>query len=113
MNIDEKIKEALMSDMLKIEDANFSARIIQVVSSQKVEEKSFKPFPHFQSLLIGLVAILTSLGLLLVPQINDLTITIKNYDATPAVILFSISVVFVLHKLLEEIVVRKPVRLDS
>jgi len=106
MNQDKIIKDLLREKMLKIDDPTFTEKIVDIHLSRK-PVVHVKPFLGFGTLILGMVSVFLSLGLVLL-DLTDSNI-LKN-DSTSGVILLSISLVFLTYKLLDELIMKYPVK---
>lgn len=105
MNQEDKIiKEILQSKMQKMDDEFFTKRIVDSHLKSKQSTKKKSAF-DFISLIIGLISVMISVGLgFLVISNVKLGLTIQHI-----LILFSISVIYVMYSLLGEIITPKRV----
>lgn len=94
----EIIKEVLQSKMEKLDDEQFTDRVVNLhLQSKKKSEKRISF--DFNSLILGLISIIISLGLgMLISLDIDIGLTMQH-----VIILFSLSVIYLIFKLLNEI----------
>jgi heme/copper-type cytochrome/quinol oxidase subunit 2 len=94
----EIIKEILQSKMEKLDDEQFTDRIVNLHLQKKWKSEKRVSF-DFISLILGLISTIVSLVLGMLISFNlDIGLTLEH-----VIILFSISVIYLIYKLLNEI----------
>ena len=95
------IKRALQSKMRRIDDDSFTRKIIDVhlIKNQSIKNK---PFINFKSLIIGLSAVILSIGLFLLIRQNSEWISGIGLTENHGLILFVLSIIFLIYKWIEE-----------
>ena len=95
---DKIIKEALQSNLIKLDDEMFTEKIVNMHLDKKAKSENTNKF-DFISLILGLVFILVSLGL----EFLISTHVIQGLTIEHSMILLSSAVVFLIFRLLNEI----------
>ena len=106
---DDQIRKALQKNMLRIDDKSFTERIIKDHLSGKVVKKR-NPFINFKSLVIGISLVILSIGLLWF--IVNMSLKFGNIELNElhGLVIFSISILFLIFKWMEEILLpSKPI----
>jgi hypothetical protein len=103
---DDQIRKALQKNMLRIDDESFTERIIKDHLSGKVVIQS-KPFINFKSLVIGISLVIVSIGLIWFIGNTNLKFGTTVLNELHGLIIFSISILFLIFKWLEELFLSK------
>lgn len=97
----DNLKKILQSKMLRINDDSFTDRIVKIHLAKKQEVKS-RPFINFMSLIIGLSAVIVSIGLVILLRQNNEWINEIGLNEQHGLILFVLSIMFLIYKWIEE-----------
>lgn len=98
---DEIIKRALKSNIQQIDDQSFTIGIVEnyLVKRQIVKHR---PFINFFSLIIGLSAVIISIGLVLLIKQNNDWIREIGLTENHGLIILTLSFIFLIYKWVEE-----------
>jgi uncharacterized membrane protein YkgB len=98
---DEIIKKTLKSNIQQIDDNYFTKRIVEnhLVKNQIVKHR---PFINFFSLIIGLSAVIISIGLVLLIKQNNDWIREIGLTENHGLIILTLSFIFLIYKWIEE-----------
>jgi hypothetical protein len=108
IEIDDNIKQVLQSRIQRIDDDSFTKNIIAIHLANN-QENRYKPFINFLPFIIGLSSLIFTVGMVYAVRQNYGWIIEIGITEDHGVILITLSFLFLMHKLLEEITVRKTV----
>lgn len=100
---DDLIRKSLQKSMPRIDDALFTDRIVAQHLAQR-KHASPKPFFNFAQLIVGLAFVIFSVGLLLLLKTNNPIIESIQLKEQHGLILFLLSLIYLIYKWLEEFV---------
>ena len=96
------IQKALQSNMQGIDDDSFTERIVNIHLSKKQAVKP-RPFINFKSLIIGLSAVLISIGFVLMQILDKEWYKETGLTESHGLILLVLSIIFLLYKWIEDL----------
>jgi len=111
MNLDEIIKNRLRQTMGRMEDSEFSEKVIKI-HSDRIRNSNLKPFHNFGELIVGLISVLLSLGFILSNSISKIEIAIQNERPNGGIIALLISLLFLAYKSFDEFLVNQPKKIS-
>jgi len=98
------IRDILRENMKRVEDESFTENVIrQYLSKRRI--KASGHFFNFASLIIGVSLVLISLGLVFIFRTETIVIENDILNERHGMILFSIALLFIIYKFLEEYIV--------
>ena len=103
---DDQIREALQKNMRRIDDESFTERIIKDHLSRKVFIKR-RPFINFKLLVIGISLVIVSIGLIWLSGNMNLKFGTIELKELHGLIIFTISILFLVFKWMEELFLPK------
>jgi predicted neutral ceramidase superfamily lipid hydrolase len=99
--VNDNIKKALQYKIQRIDDDSFTRRIVDTHLAKKQVVRR-RPFINFLSFVIGLSSLLFSIGLVILIRLNYDLINGLGITEQHGLILASISIIFLIYKLIEE-----------
>jgi cytochrome c biogenesis protein CcdA len=100
--IDSILKDNLKNNIQRIEDDNFTERIVEKHLS-KGKRTANRPFLNFASFIIGISAVLLSIGLVILFKTENIVIDYIIFKEQHGMILILISLLFLIYKWIEEL----------
>ncbi len=103
---DHIIRKTLKKKMHRIDDDSFTQSIVNT-HLERTAATAPKPFVNFLSLIVGLSVFIASIGLVLLMQYNGEWIYKTGLTVHHGIMIIIISLLFVVYKWLEEVVVSR------
>lgn len=98
---DDNIRKALESKLTKLNDESFTEDIIKFhLISRKTKTK--KPFFSFMSLIVGLSAVIMSIGFVILLKLNNQFLGEIGFTERHGIITFSLSLIYIVYKLIDD-----------
>ena len=109
---DDMIRESLERNMQSMEDDSFTEEVVRL-HLERIRKQVPKPFFNFASLLTGMAMVFTSIGISLLILTGKIDLPGIKLTAKDGLILLFLSLLYLIYKWLEDIILQKRVFPDK